>query len=642
MLDNVCLLFEDVARLPIITSPPQEMWLGIQLKAPEHLALPGEETGLGMAESASAVLAAAYERMLVYQVGLEDGCATAGVQLPKIETWAAELLSARWNIYQLRRSRLRRFIRTVAKIEDEPLKDELLDHAYNVAELLCLFPNKALNHVIEFGQAFERLPTPDEMTITWLKETTLPRSVQQVARRRAKRARDTLVTGYLRYALRIARSYVERGLEYNDLAQAGFVGLIKAADRFDYRKQTRFGSYATSWIWQNITRTIADQSRTIRVPVHLHDQIHKLEEICKRLVEDGNDCPTVEDILFQTDILSDDNLETVQRCREQGISLPDSVLARYKGAIWKIQGLVNYTQLTLPLDLTLPAPLAELARDPRREETTLAENIPEEDSPALADVVDQSLLQDAIRQALQVLKPRQREILRLKFGLVNGDEHTLEEVGQAFGVTRERIRQIEKQSLEKLGRSVRSRVLRAHLDSSCGEQTVYLPQWILAYLDDEFNYWTRPEAEEEDWRWLNELLEGLPGSDWHRAQSRDREIRQSQLEDVLRALSAPAHYSVIAERTNVLLPPDRQTSAQNIRNMLDQEADVFIHLGQGIYWLRSYLQEESSTQPPADLLFGAQLARWQTEWDGRPGGSEFDTHAEVDIIRQVGLDFFAD
>jgi len=270
----------------------------------------------------------------------------------------------------------------------------------------------------------ERLATLDRETEErWELEAPVFLSRFRTRMHRNRRAKDKMVQSNLRLVVSIAKKYMNRGLSFQDLIQEGSLGLIRAAEKFDHEKGYKFSTYATWWIRQAITRAIADQSRTIRLPVHLYETISRIKKTTKLLSQEMGRKPTEEEIATKMEM-------TIEKLR--------------------------FIAKSAQLPISLETPIG------KEEDSRLGDFI-ESDGETPEDRVSKNLLREDLESVLDTLSPRERDVLRLRYGLDDGRMKTLEEIGQIFNVTRERIRQIEAKALRKLRHPNRNSILKEYI-----------------------------------------------------------------------------------------------------------------------------------------------------------------------------------
>ena len=327
----------------------------------------------------------------------------------------------------------------------------LIQEVYAFFLAAYLLPEETALYLLEFFNSKGKFPT-ERTCIGHLPDTKVLSGNLAAIADLSDIATQVLIKANLRLVVSVAKRYIGRGISLLDLIQEGNLGLLRAVTKFDPARGFKFSTYATWWIRQSISRHIAEQARTIRIPVHLFESISKLLRIQRSLVQKLGRDPTPEDLAIESDFMSNEDQTAIKKALKSRDSIDSNLQARWDEASLKIQKILKSAEEPVSLE----RPIGD------EDSSQLGDFIEDNDAIEPMDAAAKEMLREHVQSALGALSDRERQVLELRFGLIDGKDHTLEEVSNYFNVTRERIRQIEAKALRKLRHPTRSRNLREY------------------------------------------------------------------------------------------------------------------------------------------------------------------------------------
>jgi RNA polymerase primary sigma factor len=451
--DPVHTYLKEIGQVPLLTAE-QEIWLATQLAAAtalERLTTQMIEEG-GQENIRSRTILANYKTLIDSWVQSEEAGQAINVELPDLSLVIREAQQLRMNWRSSSPSYLRHYLNDGGWGQAEEWSD-LAKSVFGIFAALYLLPVDLSDQLCDYYMEDHNLP-PLEIFEDWLSQDEIALKYNEfMIYHLAEEAKDQLTRANLRLVVSVAKRYMGRGIQFQDLVQEGNVGLLRAVEKFDHKKGYKFSTYATWWIRQAVSRAIADQARTIRIPVHMVETINRIGRAQRDMVQQLLREPTDEELAVELGYLTTDEMDLIEHARRDGEPIDPLLFRKWRQATGKIRNIRRISQPTISLEQPV-----------RPEESTqLVDFIEDETIPEPVDAASKQLLREQVRNVLEFLGERERLVLEMRFGLKDGKDHTLEEVGREFGVTRERIRQIEAKALRKLRHPSRSKMLRDYL-----------------------------------------------------------------------------------------------------------------------------------------------------------------------------------
>ncbi|MFN2299653.1 MAG: sigma-70 family RNA polymerase sigma factor [Anaerolineales bacterium] len=453
--DPVRMYLREIGQVSLL-SPNQETWLAVQILAHRHVVEIRERvapvTKSGSQPSGTHLLCMELHRELCeYWKQLRTTARRLGQPMPVLEKLLQEARMLRSSWQDGVASYLRTWLERGPWGRD-PAWIPVARGGFDVFVVLYAMPTQIQRKFSTYLRT-HKAPPNRRVFQTWLPSAANMESELRAVEDRMLEAHKALIRANLRLVVSVAKRYIGRGIAFLDLVQEGNLGLLRAVEKFDPILGYKFSTYATWWIRQAISRAIADQARTIRIPVHMVETINRLTRAQRHLVQELEREPTSEELAVEMDLLEAPDVTELARLRAAEEPLPTPLEMKIQRAVERVERIMRLAQEPMSLETPVGS----------EESSILGDFIEDENVVTPLDAASRELLRDQIRSALLYLNERERQVLELRFGLLDGRDHTLEEVGQRLGVTRERVRQIEAKALRKLRHPRSSRSLRDYL-----------------------------------------------------------------------------------------------------------------------------------------------------------------------------------
>lgn len=453
--DPVHTYLKEIGQVPLLTAD-QEIWLSTQLTAAsvlDRLNSDVTEDGTDSEEEVDyRAMVANYTNLLENWQVVEEARQVLEIDGIDVLAFIEEARDLRQGWRTRTESYLRQYLNNGNWGQDDAWTD-LAQSCFHMLTAVYLLPIDISRRVAAAYKADNHFPSI-KIFHEWLSEDMVGLKYNEfMIYELAEEAKVNLTGANLRLVVSVAKRYMGRGIHLLDLVQEGNVGLLRAVEKFDHTKGYKFSTYATWWIRQAVSRAIADQARTIRIPVHMFETINKIVKLQRDLVQKLGHEPSDEELALELDYLTPEESETIKQALKDETAIDPVLNRKWRQAVSKIRDIKRISMDPMSLE----SPVGN------EDSTEYGDFIPDESAQEPVDAASKELLREQIRNVLGFLSEREREVLEMRFGLNDGKDHTLEEVGRSFGVTRERIRQIEAKALRKLRHPSRSKALRDYL-----------------------------------------------------------------------------------------------------------------------------------------------------------------------------------
>jgi RNA polymerase primary sigma factor len=450
--DPVRLYLKEIGRVELLEAD-HELWLAERMDAYKRLAFlqTSDEARSRSGSDLEAVYRTLFDDLRTAWKGILDDSKRLDQQFPDIQLILEEARQLRQTWQGDSPSYIRAWLDNGLWGTD-PNWEDVARNALEVFLTMYLLPEDLQERLAGRFANGKGLP-PRRTSNRWVSDADLLEANTQRIALLAAEAQNALIRANLRLVVSVAKRYMGRGIAFLDLIQEGNIGLLRAVEKFDPAKGYKFSTYATWWIRQAISRAIADQARTIRIPVHMVETINRLTRVERRLIQELGRQPTSEELALEMDLLEPEELVAINESLSNDIPIDPVLERKWRRAASRVRRIIKIAQEPMSLETPVGS----------EESSQLGDFIEDETTPEPVDAAARELLKEQVQNALSVLTERERQVLEMRFGLLDGKDYTLEEVGRYFNVTRERIRQIEAKALRKLRHPTRSRHLRDYL-----------------------------------------------------------------------------------------------------------------------------------------------------------------------------------